>query len=77
MAGRDKGELFHWIYILCSEVRKCKKLKKLFTLLTELQEMHGLIVGDMMHGLGLRHVLFTMFCCEWDLMSHSPNASLC
>ena len=21
--------------------------------------------------------LFTMFCCEWDLMSHSPNASLC
>ena len=37
--------------------------KELFALLTELLEMQRL------NGLALRHVLFTVLCYWWDLMS--------
>ena len=66
----------HKFYALKSEnVRGTKK--KLFALLNEIQKMHWLVVGDVMHGLGLRHVLFTVLCYYWDLMSHTRNVSLC
>ena len=47
----------------------------MFALLNEIQKMHWLVVGDVMHGLGLRHVLFTVLCYYWDLMSHTRNVS--